>query len=93
VARDSVAYASMAGLTGVNNDSLADGLATVRQLLEDANVLLKRCEDAADALLNSGDYDENTRSLAIREFSAELRSAITRLRQAALHPPSEGRLL
>ena len=83
----------MAGLTGMDNDPLADGLATVRQILEDSHILLTRCDAAADALQNLGDYDENTRSLAIREFSAELHSAVRRLRQAALHPPSEGRLL
>jgi hypothetical protein len=83
----------MARLTGMVNGSHTDGLATVRRILEDCHILLTRCDAAADALQNLDDYDENARSLAIREFSAELHIAVTRLRQKALHPPSEGRLL
>ncbi len=77
----------------MTNNPFTDGLATVRQILEDSYILLARCDAAADVLQNLDVYDENTRSLAIREFSAELHIAVTRLRQAALHPPSEGRLL
>lgn len=75
------------------NDPFIDGQATVRQILEDAHILLRHCDTAVKGLQDSNDYDARTRVLALQEFAERLAASTSGLRQAALHPTSEGRLL
>jgi hypothetical protein len=65
----------------------------LRELLEDAHVLLERCHKAVKEMQGSADYDARTRVLALQAFADQLTASASGLRQAALHPPSEGRLL
>ena len=65
----------------------------MRELLQDVHILLERCNKAVKELQNSNDYDAQTRVLALQEFAERLAASTSGLRQAALYPTSEGRLL
>lgn len=65
----------------------------MRELLQDVHILLERCNKAVKEMQDSDDYDAQTRVLALQEFAERLTASTSGLRQAALHPTSEGRLL
>ena len=65
----------------------------MRELLQDVHILLERCNKAVKEMQDSDDYDARTRVLALQEFAERLTASTSGLRQAALHPTSEGRLL
>ena len=65
----------------------------MRELLQDVHILLERCHKAVKEMQGSDDYDAHTRALALQEFTERLTASATGLRQAALHPSPEGRLL
>lgn len=65
----------------------------MRELLQDVHILLERCNKAVKEIQDSDDYDARTRVLALQEFAERLTASTSGLRQAALHPTSEGRLL
>jgi hypothetical protein len=65
----------------------------LRELLQDAHILLERGHKAVKEMEGSADYDARTRALALQDFAERLAVSASGLRQAALHPPSGGRLL
>ena len=78
----------------MNENSVAEQHALLmRELIQDVHILLERCHKAVKELQDSDDYDAHTRALALQEFTERLTASASGLRQAALHPSPEGRLL
>ena len=65
----------------------------LRQLLEDAHVLVERCKEVVKDLESATNYDANSRRLDLQTFIEQLTEANTGLRRAALHASEHGRLL